>query len=179
MWIEFRLSDPVLAAIVGRGFAGYPRRDERRGSEQWAKIQVPSSRLELNRALTVLVEMNLAIYKRARQLGVRNRIPPLYRSGVRYVREPDGREWWQTILDNLRERQGDCEDLGAARAAELIDTGEDPHAKAEAIQTGPLMFHAITVRSSGELEDPSAALGMNPLNLAARRRALQHYGVPT
>lgn len=162
-----------------RGFAGYARRDERRGSDRWTQIRVPSSREELNRALTVLVAMNLAILHRARELGVRDRIPPLYASGVRYVREPDGREWWQTILDNLRERQGDCEDLGAARAAELIDTGEDVHAKAEAIQTGPKMFHAITVRrSDGELEDPSAVLGMNPLNAAARRRALHHYGVP-
>lgn len=44
---------------------------------------------------------------------------PLYRSGVRYMREPRGAENWQNVEQLERTKRGDCEDLASARAAEL------------------------------------------------------------
>ncbi len=36
--------------------------------------------------------------------------PLLYTSGVRYKREPRGREWWQTAAETYQRRCGDCVD---------------------------------------------------------------------
>lgn len=96
----------------------------------------------------------------------RRRLPPLYQSGVRYRREtclvpgrPETCERFLTYEQLLRERFGDCDDLSAARCAELICTGEDPRARARVYRSG-FGYHAIVVRGDGRVEDPSAALGM-------------------
>jgi hypothetical protein len=34
--------------------------------------------------------------------------PALYTSGVRYMREPEGRESWQTASETYQRRCGDC-----------------------------------------------------------------------
>jgi hypothetical protein len=171
VWIDLRIPDRSLEPIARAGFAHLPMRTEMKGGDVWIKARVPNRQPDLDRALRVLVAINVAILRRAQQLGLR--FPPLYESGIRYQREPDGREWWQTVLDNVQQREGDCEDLGCHRAAELIATGEDPTASAKCIKTGPRMFHCIATRARGTiLEDPSAALGMTPLTPAARRRAI-------
>lgn len=93
-------------------------------------------------------------------------MPPLYASGVRYQREkcllpgsPETCERFLTYEQLLRERFGDCDDLSAARTAELIFTGEDPQARACVYRSGA-GYHAIVVRGDGRIEDPSAILGM-------------------
>src|SRR5579885_2076513 len=53
--------------------------------------------------------------------------PPLYSSGVRYLREPDDQENYQDIARTLELKSGDCEDLVAWRLAELQEAGEDAH----------------------------------------------------
>jgi hypothetical protein len=88
-------------------------------------------------------------------------VPPLYASGVRYVREPRGHERWLPPSVVLSRGQGDCEDLAAYRAAELRITGEDPDAEARVVRTGPRTWHAVVLRGDGDWEDPSAALGMS------------------
>lgn len=84
---------------------------------------------------------------------------PLYESGIRYEPERATEEWlpWPYLL---RAGIGDCEDLAAARAAELRFTGEDLHARAAAYRSGPRLWHAIVVRGDGTVEDPSMYLGM-------------------
>jgi hypothetical protein len=87
-------------------------------------------------------------------------LPSLYASGVRYKREPRGREYWKGYQQILRDRFADCDDLSAARVGELIATGVDPGARVYIYRTGPTTLHAVVKRSSGRIEDPSKRLGM-------------------
>jgi hypothetical protein len=88
------------------------------------------------------------------------RYPPLYQSGVQYVPEPDGRENWQIPSVTLQLRGGDCEDLAAWRAAELVVSGVDRAARAVVKIIRPGLMHCIVVRGNGQREDPSKVLGM-------------------
>jgi hypothetical protein len=159
--IELRIParDAAALAVALGGFAQLGLRLElnARESGDWITAVVPNDQPSLNAALGVLQSVSALQLARAKHAGVR--MPYLYESGVRYVREPRGREWWQTVADNLYMLEGDCEDLATHRAAELnVYTGEP--ARAETIRTGPRTFHAIVVRANGQIEDPSAKLGM-------------------
>ena len=83
----------------------------------------------------------------------------LYESGVYYDPER-GTEDWLTIPDLYATGYGDCEDLAAARAAELRVSGEDRGARAVAYRSGPTVWHAVVMRGDGSVEDPSLLLGM-------------------
>lgn len=83
---------------------------------------------------------------------------PLYKSGVRYAREPLGSEVWQTALETLEKGFGDCEDLVAWRCAELRCAGEDATPYVKDVRPG--LRHCLVRRANGALEDPSRALGM-------------------
>lgn len=84
--------------------------------------------------------------------------PPLYASGVRYQREPRGREWWQLPSETRREKSGDCEDLAGYRVAELQLSGEPAKLLLRRISGG--LWHAMVKRGDGSIEDPSKRLGM-------------------
>jgi hypothetical protein len=88
------------------------------------------------------------------------RYPRLYKSGVRYQREPRGREDWQTVSRAYRAKLADCEDLAAWRAAELVVYGEDVGARAVIKRVRPGLIHCLVLRSNGAMEDPSRMLGM-------------------
>lgn len=115
-------------------------------------FDIPASRATLAAALEGLTATNYCLLARSRKA------PALYASGVRYQREPRGREQWQTAPQVLRAGFGDCEDLAAWRAAELRIQGIP--AKATVIRTGPKMFHAVVQHPDGSIEDPSRRLGM-------------------
>lgn len=83
-------------------------------------------------------------------------IPPLYRSGARYGREPRGREMWQSADETNKLKVGDCEDLAAWRAAELQEVGIQ--ARADIVKTGPQRYHAVVRWPCGRYEDPSRRL---------------------
>lgn len=87
--------------------------------------------------------------------------PPLYRSGVRYHREPRGYEQWLQIPCVLAQRWGDCEDLAAWRVAELRKDGIDawPCFQWRKLQTA-LVYHIVVCLPNGLVEDPSRILGM-------------------
>jgi hypothetical protein len=84
---------------------------------------------------------------------------PLYSSGVRYRREPGTRDVWKLPSMTAADGYGDCEDLAAWRAAELRLRG---------IKATPVFlplgrlgnWHAVVRWPNGQLEDPSAMLGM-------------------
>lgn len=88
-----------------------------------------------------------------------SRLPPLYKSGVRYRRE-NGTEDWLTPREVLAAGHADCEDLSAYRVGELRASGVDPAARIVIERTGPRTLHALVRRGDGQLEDPSRALGM-------------------
>jgi hypothetical protein len=84
---------------------------------------------------------------------------PLYRSGVRYLREGPGRDAWQLPSMTAANGAGDCEDLSAWRAAELRLAGIPATIAFLPIgQRGN--WHAVVRWPDGRFEDPSAMLGM-------------------
>lgn len=88
------------------------------------------------------------------------RYPMLYRAGVRYQAEPLGQERWQIPSVTLQLRAGDCEDLAAWRAAELVVNGLDRAALAVVKIVRPGLMHCVVRRGNGQIEDPSRVLGM-------------------
>lgn len=85
-------------------------------------------------------------------------LPRLYESGIRYQREPRGKEVWQAARSLLLTRRGDCEDLAAYLAAELrVYDGRDASVVIRPNRSGG--YHAV-VSCDGEILDPSARLGM-------------------
>jgi hypothetical protein len=115
---------------------------------------VPNNTTALQGALCGLVRVNQEIIKR-------KKFKPLYKSGVRYVREErmaGEPERWLNIEELHAKRKGDCEEITAARVAELRALGIDaqPYVK----RTGPKKFHALVLMPSGKFEDPSRKLGM-------------------
>lgn len=96
------------------------------------------------------------------------RIPPLYRSGVRYQRDHctigargirGACEPFRSPLEVLRTKRGDCDDLAAWRAAELIIRG-DKRARARAVRSPGVGWHVVVRHGDGRIEDPSRRLGM-------------------
>lgn len=114
------------------------------------ELRVPAAAPYLDAALEGLVLLDVAYLQR-------HRVAPLYRAGVRYRREATGRERWLTIPELYAARAGDCEDLGAARAAELRVAGCDAYAFAR--RTGRRTWHTL-VWCNGRVEDPARKLGM-------------------
>jgi hypothetical protein len=87
-------------------------------------------------------------------------LPPLYDTGVRYKRELDGVNRWQTVTETYARKCGDCEDLCAAYCAWLrVRQGErGAHCTVKFIHSG--LWHVRVVRANGAIEDPSKVLGM-------------------
>ena len=106
---------------------------------------------EALQALNQLVARNMLQAKR-------KRYPALYKSGIRYVREPSGVENWQTLREAHRTKQADCEDLAAIRCAELRAAGEKARIVLRVVRPG--LVHILVKRANGKLEDPSKRLGM-------------------
>lgn len=87
--------------------------------------------------------------------------PPLYKAGVKYLREKPGSDNWQDIPRTLELRSGDCEDLAAWRTAELNAAGESAHCELiHFVEEGITFFHVVVRRADGTKEDPSNILGM-------------------
>lgn len=89
--------------------------------------------------------------------------PELYKSGVRYEREPVGKvEEFAAVPVVMSRGWGDCDDLACWRVAELRANGE-LGAKVRILwrkkPTGRL-YHIVVRRENGDVEDPSLLLGM-------------------
>jgi hypothetical protein len=168
MWIDLRTpaGDRTAASIAADGFLAWPRRTRSTPAGTWWHVKVPNTKPTLDHALGVLQGINEHLL-RTRRIGGQP-IPPLYAAGVHYEREPDGREWWQTVADNVIEREGDCEDLACHRAADLVVYEREP-ARAVAKRTGAHLYHAVVQRADGTIEDPSARLGMSTGAMGAER----------
>lgn len=118
-------------------------------------IAVPwSGAGELAPALAALTVCNLGLLKL-------NPLPPLYSTGVRYLRETvvKGRpkEIWLTTPLLYQRGFGDCEDLCTTRAAQLILQGIPARAVAVPVSIG---WHIVVKWPDGRIEDPSRQLGM-------------------
>lgn len=91
----------------------------------------------------------------------RGELPDLYSSGVRYRFKSDEQiQRWRDAKTILSEDGcAACAELAAWRVAELRAQGVP--ACARVAQTDTDMFHVVVIRGdTGEVEDPSLALGM-------------------
>lgn len=114
---------------------------------------------DLQLALDALTEWNM---ERMREQP----LPPLYRAGIRYAREPVCRyvsglertcEEFVQAHEVMRRGWGDCDDLGPFFAAQARLRGEPARAFARPSAAG---WHVQVLRADGSIEDPSAVLGM-------------------
>lgn len=85
-------------------------------------------------------------------------IPSLYGGRIHYELEPPGQERWQTPLETAALGFGDCEDLVGYRLFELWR--ERIFARCHIVQINPRLFHVLVRYPNGQIEDPSARLGM-------------------
>lgn len=86
----------------------------------------------------------------------------VYDGHIRYEAEPDGLEIWASTPALFARGFGDCEDLAADRAAQLITEGI-PARAVLSLQLRTAIedrWHVLVELPSGQLEDPSKALGM-------------------
>lgn len=103
--------------------------------------------------LQALAEYNAELVKAGR-------VPPLYKSGVSYRRECG--ESFQDAVHLLMADWGDCSNLAAWRAGELIAAGEPAKIRVHwrVYDSGIRRFHITVRRADGTIEDPSRILGM-------------------
>jgi len=113
----------------------------------------------------------LATVTAMRELRLNPWIPLLYKSGVRWERDPvcqtpevDGScERFLSPLQVLKEgKVGDCDDVGPWRAAELRLGRRGlkrERATAKSVRSN-IGWHIVVVRRNGRIEDPSKKLGM-------------------
>jgi len=90
-------------------------------------------------------------------------LPPIYRSGVRYVRDNPGEEDWCDVLQILRQGYADCKSFAAWRVAELREMGIGARcevAHPRLLPNGTLLYHIRVRLPNGAIEDPSIRLGM-------------------
>jgi hypothetical protein len=100
----------------------------------------------------------------AEWLSKHENAPGLYQSGVFYrVQRTDV---FQDIPAVMADGHSDCKNLVAWRLAELALLGAPARSltfwqyRPEKGAAFPYWFHVVVLRQSGEIEDPSAALGM-------------------
>lgn len=89
-------------------------------------------------------------------------IPPLYKAGVVYKREPKGQETFNDVTVIKHFGFGDCAHLAAWRVAELQNAGENATLRIawKVTRRGKRLFHVQVRRADGRIEDPSKLLGM-------------------
>lgn len=99
------------------------------------------------------------------------KVPPLYRSGVRYIPEPADKEVFMAIPAVLAHGGADCEDLAAWRVAELRALGIDARFVVDRfVRPDGVPGRHIRVFHSGRFEDPSARLGMGNKNFRPSKK---------
>lgn len=136
---------------------------------------------QLTQLLMILFALN--ILEIPRMLARDGHVPSVYDAGVRYQREPRGCEIWRSIGMLYRLGFGDCEDIATALAAWLVVImGENALPVWRLFNTAAgRLYHILTKRASGKIEDACKPLGMGRANgtrnVVGRRRA-RRRGVP-
>jgi hypothetical protein len=132
--------------------------------------------LRHSRMLGITIKPYLEANVLVNQLYLRtHHVPPLYRSGIRYMEEPPSGamvgpngpmlriEDFALIPVIIERGWGDCDDLSPWRIAELREAGERAKVRIQwkkHPETGQKLFHVVVRREDGSIEDPSLKLGM-------------------
>lgn len=117
-------------------------------------LEVPWTLDGIRCALAAITTANRCIMREWRASG--RHVPALYKSGVRYKRQPPER--FLAFPTVLRRGVGDCDQLCAWRAAELREAGIDARAVPRMVRPG--LMHVVVLLPGGGIEDPSKRLGM-------------------
>jgi len=118
-------------------------------------------RVTITMALRSIRELELTVELLARiglEQAKRHHLPSLYGGRIHYQLEPFGVERWQTPLETAALGYGDCEDLVGYRLYELWR--DRVPARCHIVQINPRLFHVLVRYPNGQIEDPSAKLGM-------------------
>ena len=129
----------------------------------------PYFNLEPNEAANLLdglVSVNMSQISKAGGFSGSPRFPVLsgiQQGTVRYRRYDPREHWqsWRELTDQLSKTghaYGDCEDLSAAVAAELLASGIS--ARTYVYKSGPKLYHVVVKTDRWGLMDPSRAAGM-------------------
>ena len=128
-----------------------------------------------SRELAPVIKMILETQVAINQLYIRlHKVPPIYRSGIRYREEPmnllrlgrqrpEAVEEFACIPAIIERGWDDCDGIGPWRCAELRHHGEKAKIRLtwrRHPQTGQKIFHVVVRRGNGDVEDPCAKLGM-------------------
>jgi hypothetical protein len=109
-------------------------------------------------AVCALLELSL---DRARAEIRSGAVPPLYKSGVKYVSQPKSTCAFIPPSEVFRRKGGDCKQLTLWRLAELREAGEYATPRVIWIpEPKGFKAHALLRRKDGRIEDPSVNLGM-------------------
>jgi len=112
--------------------------------------------------LAQLLGLALTGYVDLRQRALAGKVTPdLYKSGVRYLREPPGSEVWQVPTAMLASKVADCEDLAAGFRVPQLWTYGETAAAPYVLRISARLRHIVVERADGSIEDPSACLGMH------------------
>lgn len=112
--------------------------------------------------------LDLATVIAIRQLRANPWLPPIYKSGVRWVQDvctnPMSKvegacERFTSPLNTYAARIGDCDDVVPWRTAERLLRG-DKGVRARAIASPGIGYHVVIQRNGRTIEDPSLKLGM-------------------
>ena len=126
------------------------------------QIRVPASRAAFAALLEALVAID-RLWLRSQPTTISGNRRSIYERGVRYKREerdPETgarREDWRTYPEIIGMGGGDCEDLAAARVAELREQGINARPWLSRIGR---TWHVRVMLPNGQIEDPSLRLGM-------------------
>ncbi len=98
------------------------------------------------------------------------RVPPIYRSGVRYDNPRAGKKEWFDVGKCMEEKLGDCKDLACWLVAEhwmkgirsrpYIRYRTKHYVDASGRRKRFSLYHVLVQLPNGKLEDPSRVLGM-------------------
>lgn len=120
-------------------------------------VQVRLRPMSLEQAQTALAGL-VALDRAQLRAGVPPISAALHTRRLRYERR-DPRETWLSLRGIWTLGYGDCEDLAAATAAELLERGVPARARIKRVTLG--LAHALTERlDNGTLLDPSITGGM-------------------
>lgn len=90
-----------------------------------------------------------------------NKVPPLYKSGVKYHRQNPKACAYRWPSDVNKRRNGDCKQLVLWRAGELLNAGEPVTFRVMWLNhRDGFQAHILIRRKDGSWEDPSFILGM-------------------
>lgn len=134
-------------------------------------VAIPESQVTapvLDAALEAVTRLNEQLIKSGEAPTFKQALPH-----VQWRPEPPGAEHFDHAGIVSARGWGDCDDLAPHHAASLRVSGEDPGARAIVVPSGPQRWHAVVKRSSGKIDDPSEAAGMN-----GRRHAIAGAALP-